>query len=161
MSHSHAQSAKPSGWFLLATLLVLLGGAFAVWALRGAQPKQPAEDAARIEERLKARDELEAANDQRLQTYAWTDKEAGAVQIPIEVAMELTVAELQGSQPTAVAPSEPAAPEIEETVETVETTETVETPEGVEAVETSETVETVESPATESSAAPAASPTEP
>lgn len=104
MSHSKVQSNRPSGWFLIGTLFLLLAAAFAVKLLVGVNADQPPEDAARIEERLAARDELRAADQKRLETYGWTDKESGAVQIPIQVAMKLTVADLQGSQPTAVEP---------------------------------------------------------
>lgn len=99
MSHSEVHSAKPSGWFLLWTLILLVGAALAVKLLLGVNADLPAEDAARIAERLKARDELATANQTRLNTYAWTDQSTGAVQIPIAVAMELTVADLQSRRP--------------------------------------------------------------
>jgi len=109
MSHSEVHFAKPSGWFLVWMLILLVGAAFAVKLLLGVNANQPPEDAARIEERLKARDELAAANETRLNTYGWTDQAAGAVQIPITVAMELTLADLKNRQPEPAGPIVPPA----------------------------------------------------
>jgi len=83
--------------------------AFAVKALTGLTPAAPAEDAARIVERTKAREDLEAENKKRLETYAWVDKAKGSVQIPIKQAMELTAAELKSQSP---APAGPIVPVV-------------------------------------------------
>lgn len=71
-------------------------------------PAADPEDLARIEERTKAREALEAENHEKLGTYAWADKAKGTVQIPIEVAMKLTVDELKGRTPAAAGPINPA-----------------------------------------------------
>lgn len=49
----------------------------------------------RAENRLKTRLELEEAANKKLSEYAWVNKEKGIVGIPIDRAMELTVADLQ------------------------------------------------------------------
>ncbi len=52
-------------------------------------------------QRIEAREELDEENTTRLGTYAWRDKAQGTVQIPIQRAMELTVAELSAQSPRA------------------------------------------------------------
>lgn len=70
--------------------------------------KPPAQDAARAQERTRALEELRALDRERLETFAWADKEAGSVRIPIGLAMRLTAARLAGKTPHP-APS-PASP---------------------------------------------------
>ena len=53
---------------------------------------------------------FEAENAQKLQEYAWVDKAKGTVQIPIERAMELTIAELNSKKPTPAGPIATPAP---------------------------------------------------
>lgn len=77
--------------------------------LTAASPAAAPEDAARIEERTKARQELDAENKQKLETYAWVDKAKGSVQIPIKQAIDLTMAELNQRPPTAAGPVNPPA----------------------------------------------------
>jgi len=48
---------------------------------------------ARVQERLKALAELEAANAEVLNNYAWVDQARGLVRLPIKRAMELTIQE--------------------------------------------------------------------
>jgi hypothetical protein len=74
-----------------------------------APPAAP-EDAARIEERTKAREALEAENKQKLDGFAWVDKAKETVQIPIELAKKLTVDELKGRAPAPAGPINPPAP---------------------------------------------------
>lgn len=70
----------------------------------------PDEDAARAAERAKAWQDLQAENKRRLETYGWTDKAKGQVQIPIQQAMELTIAEMKTVQPHPAGPiATPAA----------------------------------------------------
>ncbi|MEI6338370.1 MAG: hypothetical protein WCQ57_07280 [Verrucomicrobiota bacterium] len=98
-------SHKPSFWpVLLGGIALVLVFAFAVKILMASTPALPEEDAARAVERAKARVDLEAENKMKLETYAWTDKAKGAVQIPITQAMELTVAAAQGRQPQPAGP---------------------------------------------------------
>lgn len=103
-------TAKKSRWPLFVGVLVLfLVFAVATKLLVGLTPSGADEDAARIAERLKAREELDTQNKQRLETYAWVDKAKGSVQIPIAQAMELTVAGMAGQQPRPAGPIVPAA----------------------------------------------------
>ncbi len=77
--------------------------------LLAAAPDAAPEDAARIVERTKAREELDAENKQKLETYAWVDKAKGTVQIPIKQAMDLTMAELNQRPPAPAGPINPPA----------------------------------------------------
>lgn len=104
---------------------IVIGGIFLLLVfvivaklLTSMSPAVAPEDVARIEERTQAREALEAENAKKLGTYAWVDKEKNSVQIPIEVAMKLTVEELKGVSPTAAGPINPpaeAAPAAETT----------------------------------------------
>ena len=103
-AHSRPLSLVLAGGFLLLLLFVI-----AVRLLTGLAPA-PQEDAARAAERTKAHQELEAENAKKLQNYAWVDKAKGTVQIPIERAMELAMAELNSKKPTAAGPIATPAP---------------------------------------------------
>lgn len=48
--------------------------------------------------RVASLDDFRARQDASLHGYGWTDSEAGAVRIPIDRAMELTVRELSGDR---------------------------------------------------------------
>jgi hypothetical protein len=98
-------------------LWIVLAGGFAllllfVLAVRLLTELAPAPDvdAARAAERAKAHDELQAENTKKLQDYAWVDKAKGTVQVPIERAMELTIAELNSKGPTPAGPIATPAP---------------------------------------------------
>jgi hypothetical protein len=110
MSNSATHIPKSSGWFVVGTLILLAAAAFAVMFMRQSQADLPAEDASRIEERVKVREELAASNQERLTTYAWIDKATGIVQIPIAQAMDLVVAERQDGEPTPAGPIVPVLP---------------------------------------------------
>lgn len=71
----------------------------------------PDEDAQRSAERRKAWAELQAEDAKKLGEFAWADRPAGKVQIPIEVAMQIAAERLaaQRPRPFVVAPA-PAAP---------------------------------------------------
>ena len=97
-------------WRVLAGgLLLLLLFVLAVRLLTGLAPV-PDEDAARAAERAKAYADLQAENAKKLENYAWVDKAKGTVQIPIERAMELAIAELNSKKPTAAGPIATPAP---------------------------------------------------
>ncbi|MGC2579270.1 MAG: hypothetical protein WA376_17035, partial [Terrimicrobiaceae bacterium] len=74
-------------------MVLLLIFVLVVRLLTGLAPV-PDEDAARAEERAKARADLQAENAKKLEAYAWVDQAKGTVQIPIARAMELVIAEL-------------------------------------------------------------------
>jgi hypothetical protein len=103
-AHSRPLWLVLAGGFLLLLLFVI-----AVRLLTGLAPA-PDENAARAAERTKAHQELEAENAKKLQNYAWVDKAKGTVQIPIERAMELAMAELNSKKPTAAGPIATPAP---------------------------------------------------
>ncbi|HEY5811680.1 MAG TPA: hypothetical protein VIT23_03385 [Terrimicrobiaceae bacterium] len=97
-------------WFVLAgAFALLLLFVLATKLLTGFAPT-PAEDAARATERAKAYAELQAENTKKLSNYAWIDKEKGTVQIPIERAMALMVAELNSKRPAPAGPIATPAP---------------------------------------------------
>jgi hypothetical protein len=95
---------------------IVIGGVFLILVfvivaklLTAMSPAVAPEDAARIEERTKAREDLDAENKQKLGTYAWVDKAKGSVQIPIDQAKLLVIAEMQGVVPTVAGPINPPA----------------------------------------------------
>jgi hypothetical protein len=97
-------------WLLLAGgIALLLIFLIAVRLLMGLAPA-PDEEAVRGAERAKAYQELQAENAKKLQHYAWVDKAKGAVQIPIERAMELTIVELNSKKPAPAGPIATPAP---------------------------------------------------
>lgn len=99
------QSPAPLSAWLGVVLLFTLFGAIAV-AIIGPGPRGDTYEQTRAkvrEEKLKkARDE----DAQALATYAWIDKNKGTVRLPIDRAMELTVADLANKKP---APAYPIA----------------------------------------------------
>ena len=104
-----AAQSKPLWRILAGGLILLLLFLLAVKLLTGLAPL-PDEDAARAAERAKAYADLQTENAKKLETYAWADKAKGAVQIPIERAMELAIAELNSKQPVPAGPVATPAP---------------------------------------------------
>ena len=105
-AHTPPKSIVPifiGGLFMIALF------ALAVRLLMAWTPDLPDEDAARGEERTKAREELTTANQQRLQEWGWADKAAGTVQMPITVAMQRTIETINSSTPQAAGPVNPNA----------------------------------------------------
>jgi hypothetical protein len=107
-----AAQPKPLLRVLAGGLILLLLFILAVKLLTGLAPL-PDDDAARAAERAKAYADLQAENAKKLETYAWADKDKGAVQIPIERAMELAIAELNSKQPVPAGPIATPAPSPE------------------------------------------------
>jgi hypothetical protein len=107
-----ASQPKPLWLVLAGAFALLLIFVIAVRLLTGLAPA-PDEDAARAAERAKAHQELEAENARKLQEYAWVDKAKGTVQIPIERAIELTIAELNSKKPSPAGPIATPAPSPE------------------------------------------------
>jgi hypothetical protein len=90
--------------------VVLLFGVFAlfVWAVMGAMPRGDTFEEKRAQAR---RDRLKAATEEwkpALEKYGWVDKEKGIVRVPVERAMQLSLAELAQRKP---APAGPVGPE--------------------------------------------------
>ena len=101
-----AAPQQKSEWvFFVAGVVVLLCCVLLARTVLGWLSITPDTDAG---QRVKARQEIDVDNLRRLNTYAWRDQAGGAVQIPIERAMELTVAQF-AAQPAR--PSGFSAPE--------------------------------------------------
>jgi hypothetical protein len=100
-----------STWFGIVLLFALFG--VIVLAVIGPAPRRSDYEETRAKKRMEnlktSREEAEKA----LTTYGWIDKGKGVARIPIERAMELTVAELAQKKPAAAGPiatPEPQAP---------------------------------------------------
>jgi len=102
------QSPAPFSTWVGVVLLFALFGVIVV-AVIGPGPRGDTYERMRAEERVK---KLKAVCDEEakaLTSYAWVDKSKGTVRLPIDRAMELTVADLANKKP---APAYPiAAPE--------------------------------------------------
>jgi hypothetical protein len=103
--------APLSTWLGIVLLFVLFG--VIVLAVIGPGPRGSDYEETRAKKRMEnlktSREEAEKA----LTTYGWIDKNKGVARIPIERAMELTVAELAQKKPAAAGPiatPEPQAP---------------------------------------------------
>jgi hypothetical protein len=103
------QSRTPfSTWFGV-VLLFFLFGAIAV-AIVGPAPRGDTYEKMRAENRLKKLKDARDQDEKALTSYAWVDKNKGTVHLPIERAMELTVADLANKKPAAAGPiATPAA----------------------------------------------------
>jgi hypothetical protein len=107
-----AAQPKPMWRVLAGGMILILLFIVAVKLLTGLAPT-PDEGAVRAAERAKAYVELQAENAKKLGSYAWMDKAKGAVQIPIERAMELVIPELNSKQPAPAGPIATPAPSPE------------------------------------------------
>lgn len=120
------------GTWLGVVLLFAIFGLF-VWVVMGAMPRgddyEQKRAAARVEKLKTTREEAGAA----LNKYGWVDKAKGAVRVPIQRAMELSVAELAQKKPAPANPIEvaPAQPGLQTTAPVAPTAATV--PPSVEA----------------------------
>jgi len=106
---SFEQPRSVFGAWLGVLLLFAVFGLF-VWAVMGMMPRgdnyEQKRATARFEKLKTVRDEANGA----LHGYAWVDKAKGTVRVPIQRAMELTVAELAQKKP---APANPIAPDVQ------------------------------------------------
>jgi hypothetical protein len=98
---AHAR-APWSTWFGIVLLFVLFG--VIVLAIIGPTPRQSDYEEARAKKRMENLKTLREESDKALTTYGWIDKNKGAARIPIERAMELTVAELAKQKPARAGP---------------------------------------------------------
>jgi hypothetical protein len=111
------QNYRPRGTFstwLGVVLLFALFGLIAVVILRAA-PRGTDYEKKRAENRMKKLEDAQKEYLATLTTYAWVDKAKGVARIPINDAMQLTLAELAGKKPAAAGPiaaetPAPAAP---------------------------------------------------
>lgn len=109
MESTHSQKAV---WptFLWALLAFCFFGVIVVFAVRFYEGRFVTYPVKRAQERLENLKKLREQEEQQLNSYAWKDKKAGLVQLPIDRAMELVVADLRKKtvHPSGVAVPTPA-----------------------------------------------------
>src|ERR1044072_4741200 len=98
-----AHSRAPlSSWLGIVLLFVLFG--VIVLAVIGPSPRGSNYEETRAKKRIENLKTLREEADKTLTSYAWVDKGKGVARIPIERAMELTVAELSNQKPAPAGP---------------------------------------------------------
>jgi len=104
-----AYSRAPfSTWLGVAFLFVLFG--LIVLAVVGPSPRTSDYEETRAKKRMERFKALHEETQKDLTTYAWVDKNKGVARIPIDRAMELTVADLAQKRPAPAGPiATPAA----------------------------------------------------
>jgi hypothetical protein len=107
---AHAR-APLSAWFGIVLLFALFG--VIVLAIIGPTPRRSDYEETRAKKRVENLKTLREETDKALTTYGWIDKNKGVARIPIERAMELTVADLAKQKPASAGPI--ATPETQPT----------------------------------------------
>jgi hypothetical protein len=107
---SIAYSRAPfSTWLGIVCLFVLFG--LIVLAVIGPSPRTSDYEETRAKKRMEKLKTLREESQKELTTYAWVDKNKGVARIPIDRAMEVTVADLAQKKPAPAGPiAVPAAP---------------------------------------------------
>src|SRR5437588_6744107 len=107
------QSPAPFSTWVGVVLLFALFGVIVV-AVIGPAPRGDTYERMRADARAKKLKDARDEETKALTSYAWVDKNKGTVRLPIDRAMELTVAELANKQPASAyamaAPQSSAAP---------------------------------------------------
>jgi len=107
------QSRVPFSTWVGVVLLFALFGAIVV-AVIGPAPRGDTYEKMRAEARAKKLKDMRDEDGKALTAYAWVDKNKGTVRLPIDRAMELTVADLANKKPAPAyaiaAPESSAAP---------------------------------------------------
>jgi len=98
---AHAR-APLSAWFGIVLLFALFG--VIVLAIIGPSPRGSDYEETRAKKRIENLKTVREEADKALTTYAWVDKNKGVARIPIEHAMELTVADLAKQTPAPAGP---------------------------------------------------------
>ena len=108
-AHSIAYTRAPfSTWLGIVCLFVLFG--LIVLAVIGPSPRTSDYEETRAKKRMEKLKALHEENQKELTTYAWLDKNKGVARIPIDRAMEVTVADLAQKKPARAGPiATPAA----------------------------------------------------
>ena len=102
-AHSIAYSRAPfSTWLGIVCLFVLFG--LIVLAVIGPSPRTSDYEETRAKKRMEKLKALHEENQKELTTYAWVDKNKGVARIPIDRAMEVTVADLAQKKPAPAGP---------------------------------------------------------
>src|SRR6516162_9800556 len=105
IAYSHAPF---STWLGIVFLFVLFG--LIVLAVIGPSPRSSDYEETRARKRMENLKKLHEETQKELTTYAWVDKNKGVARIPIDRAMELTVADLAQKKPAPAGPiATPAA----------------------------------------------------
>ena len=100
---SIAYSRAPfSTWLGIVCLFVLFG--LIVLAVIGPSPRTSDYEETRAKKRMEKLKALQEENQKDLTTYAWVDKNKGVARIPIDRAMEVTVADLAQKKPAPAGP---------------------------------------------------------
>jgi hypothetical protein len=98
-----AYSPTPfSTWLGIVCLFVVFG--LIVFAVIGPSPRGSDYEETRAKKRIERLEALKEENQKQLTTYAWVDKTKGVARIPIDRAMELTVADLAQKTPAPAGP---------------------------------------------------------
>src|SRR5215467_11544069 len=98
-----AYSPAPfSTWLGIICLFVVFG--LIVLAVIGPSPRGSDYEQTRAQKRLERLKTLREESQKDLTTYAWVDKNKGVARIPIDRAMDLTVAELAQKKPASAGP---------------------------------------------------------
>ena len=107
-----AQARAPlSTWFGIVLLFALFG--VVVLAIIGPSPRTSDYEETRAKKRVENLKTLREETDKALTSYGWIDKNKGVARVPIERAMELTVADLAKQKPAPAGPI--ATPETQAT----------------------------------------------
>src|SRR5881398_2770577 len=97
-----------STWLGIVCLFVLFG--LIVLAVIGPSPRASDYEEARAKKRMEKLKTLHEESQKELTTYTWVDKNKGVARIPIDRAMQLTVADLAQKKPAPAGPiATPAA----------------------------------------------------
>src|SRR5467141_766157 len=100
-----------SAWFGIVLLFALFG--VIVLAIIGPAPRSSDYEETRAKKRVENLKTLREETDKALTSYGWIDKNKGVARVPIERAMELTVADLAKQKPAPAGPI--ATPETQAT----------------------------------------------
>ena len=109
---AHAR-APLSAWFGIVLLFALFG--VIVLAIIGPSPRGSDYEETRAKKRVENLKTLREEADKALTSYGWIDKNKGVARVPIERAMELTVADLAKQKPAPAAPIAAPTPEAQGT----------------------------------------------
>ena len=99
-----------STWVGVVLLFVVFG--LFVWVVIGALPHGDVYEAGRAKTRMEKLNQVRKQATETLSSYGWVDKTKGVVHLPIDRAMQLTLAELATEKPGPAGPiatPEPAA----------------------------------------------------
>src|SRR6185503_16543513 len=108
-AQSIAYSRAPlSTWLGIVCLFVLFG--IIVLAIIGPSPLTSDYEETRAKKRMEKLKALNEESQKELTTYAWVDKNKGVARIPIDRAMEVTVADLAQKKPARAGPIATPAP---------------------------------------------------